>query len=56
MSSNRSIGGKHLAAFWPDVVRPPVQGDHFRYHWNGMRVDVAQRISGDHVIFCVPEI
>ena len=53
--SVRNPGGTCIAAFWPDVVRPPVQGDHFRYHWNGMRVDMAQRISGDRVIFAIPE-
>ena len=30
--------GSAIAAFWPDVVGRPVQGEHLCYHWNGCRV------------------
>lgn len=41
--SVRMAGGRCIGAFWPDVVTIPVQGAHFRYHWNGSRVDYVRR-------------
>lgn len=48
--SLRHDGGQCIAVFFPDVVTPPIQGEHFRYHWNGERVDFVQRMSGDRSI------
>lgn len=43
--SVRYPGGTCFAAFWPDVMRPPVQGRHLRYHWDGARVDMIRDLS-----------
>ncbi|MGI9523177.1 MAG: RES family NAD+ phosphorylase [Hyphomicrobiaceae bacterium] len=48
--SLRHSGGECIAVFYPDVVTPPKQSDHFRYHWNGDQVDFVQQISGDRPI------
>lgn len=39
--SVRRPGGSCIAAFWPDVVRPPIQGGHWRYFWDGARITHA---------------
>lgn len=44
--SQRNADGECIAAFWPDVVTAPVQGDHYRYHWNGSHIDYARRVTG----------
>lgn len=49
--SQRHNGGECIAAFYPDVVTPPRQGDHFRYHWNGRQVDFVQKITGERTVF-----
>ena len=49
--SQRHDGGECFAAFYPDVVTPPRQGGHFRYHWNGSRVDFVQKITGERTVF-----
>jgi len=49
--SLRRPGGECIAAFWPNVVSPPTQGDHYRYHWNGEVVDFARKITGDRAIY-----
>ena len=49
--SVRHEGGECIAAFWPDVVTPPVQGDHFRYYWDGERVSYVRKVSGDRAIY-----
>lgn len=43
--SVRFDGGNCIAAFWPDVVPVPVQGDHFSYHWNGEAVDYVRNLA-----------
>ena len=43
--SVRFDGGACIAAFWPDVVPVPVQGDHFSYHWNGEAVDYVRNLA-----------
>lgn len=48
--SLRHDGGQCIAIFFPDAVTPPVQAQHFRYHWNGTRVDFVQALSGDREI------
>lgn len=37
--SVRCPGGECAGIFWPDLIPPPVQGDHFDFHWDGERVD-----------------
>lgn len=32
--------GLCVAAFWPDVIKVPVQGRHFAYHFNGKIIDL----------------
>ncbi len=51
--SVRLSGGECIAAFWPDVVSVPVQGDHFAYHWNGDTIDYVRRISGIEQVFAL---
>lgn len=49
--SQRRAGGQCIAAFYPDVVSVARQADHFRYHWDGERIDFVQRISGTREMF-----
>ncbi len=49
--SVRLNGGECFAAFWPDVVSPPAQADHYGYHWNGDTIDYVRRVSGDEQVF-----
>ena len=49
--SVRHESGTCVAAFWPDVVTPPRQADHYSYHWNGTRIDYVRRITGTRAIF-----
>lgn len=51
--SQRHEGGLCIAAFYPDVVGIPAQGDHFRYHWNGDQIDYVQKKSGDQAIYAL---
>lgn len=51
--SLRNAGGQCIAAFWPDVVTAPMQGDHFRYHWNGNHIDYARRTSGERLTYAL---
>jgi RES domain-containing protein len=46
-------GGECLAALWPDAVGIPQQARHFRYHWDGARVDILRELTltGDGKIF-----
>ena len=52
--SLRYPGGVCFAAFWPNVVTPPMQGDHYRDHWNGRKVDLVQRLTGEKPVFSLP--
>jgi hypothetical protein len=45
--SVRHAPGMCLAAFYPDVVGVPAQGDHFRYYWDGSRITYARKITGE---------
>ena len=38
--SVRHEGGLCIAAFWPDVIRIPMQARHFAYHFNGEFIDM----------------
>jgi hypothetical protein len=49
--SVRHPGGECIAAFFPDVVTPPDQGDHFRYHWDGESVGYVRKVGGDRAIY-----
>jgi len=51
--SVRNLGGECIAAFWPDIVAKPVQRRHFRYHWDGTRIDMIHelRLDGKGPIF-----
>ncbi|MFO7854236.1 MAG: RES family NAD+ phosphorylase [Paracoccaceae bacterium] len=44
--SVRRPGGECIGTFWPDVVSPARQGEHYRYHWDGARIDYARQITG----------
>lgn len=50
-SSQRRAGGQCIAAFYPDVVSVARQADHFRYHWDGEKIDFVQQISGVRTMF-----
>jgi hypothetical protein len=43
--SVRHRGGECIAAFRTRAVSLPVQGKHFRYHWNGERIDRVLTVS-----------
>lgn len=49
--SLRNETGECFGAFYPDVVRPAKQADHFRYHWNGTTVDFVQKITGGKAMY-----
>jgi RES domain-containing protein len=51
--SVRHPSGECLAAFWPNAVGIPHQTRHFRYHWDGARVDILRELTlaGDGRIF-----
>jgi hypothetical protein len=37
-NSVRYRGGENFAAFWPDVVKLPIQGPHLQYDWDGSKI------------------
>jgi hypothetical protein len=43
--SARRAGGECIAAFRTRAVSLPVQGKHFRYHWDGSRIDRVMTVS-----------
>lgn len=49
--SQRLREGTCIAAFFPDVVSRARQADHFRYHWNGERIDFVQKLTGGRTMF-----
>jgi hypothetical protein len=49
--SVRRPGGECIAAFFPDVVGLPVQGDHLKYFWDGTRILYIRKITGDGLIY-----
>lgn len=49
--SVRRPGGECIAAFFPDVVKPPVQGDHFDYFWDGIRIRYVRKITGEPAVY-----
>lgn len=47
--SVRNAGGLCFAAFFPDVMRPPIQARHISYHWDGSRIDMIKDYTNDKV-------
>lgn len=45
--SVRNPGGECVALFWPDVPGIPVQGRHFRYYWDGTRINMIRELTLD---------
>ncbi|WMT91122.1 RES family NAD+ phosphorylase [Pelagibacterium sp. H642] len=43
--SVRCPDGECVGIFWPDLMPAPVQGDHFDFHWDGIRVDRVRNCS-----------
>jgi hypothetical protein len=52
--SVRHPGGLCAGLFYPDLARPPVQGRHLDYHWNGSRVDYY-RDAGSREVFAITQ-
>ncbi len=48
--SVRADGGECAAIFWPNLIPIPLQGDHYDYHWDGVRVDMVRNCR-THAIF-----
>ncbi len=55
--SVRQKGGECLAAFWPDIIGIPQQTAHWRYHWDGVRIDIIREVtlSGKGRIFAIDD-
>ena len=51
-NSVRSPSGECIGLFWPDVIAPPVQGDHFVFHWDGHCVDRVRNCRSND-IYCL---
>ena len=49
--SQRLSSGTCIAAFYPDVVSRAKQADHFRYHWNGERIDFVRKLTDTLTLF-----
>lgn len=47
-------GGGCFAAFFPDVMGAPAETAHFRYHWNGARIDRLYRSADGGVTDLAP--
>ena len=43
--SVRHAGGTCFAAFYPDVMQPPVQARHISYHWDGVQIDMIKDLG-----------
>ncbi len=52
--SVRNPGGTCFAAFYPDVMAPPIQGRHISYHWNGARIDMIKDLAASAVYAISP--
>ncbi|CAK03005.1 RES family NAD+ phosphorylase [Rhizobium johnstonii] len=49
-NSVRMPGQRCIGIFWPDAITIPVQGRHYCYHWNGMRVDFVRQYDTGAVL------
>lgn len=47
--SVRNPGGTCFAAFYPDVMAPPIQARHLSYHWDGTRIDMIKDLANASV-------
>lgn len=47
--SVRDEGGECFAAFYPDVVGIPKQGEHLSYHWDGGQIDQIRFLTGERI-------
>ena len=52
--SVRNPSGTCFAAFYPDVISPPVQGRHLSYHWNGSVIDLIKDLGSSQVFAVMP--
>jgi len=52
--SVRNPGGACFAAFYPDVMSPPVQGRHLSYHWDGSAIDLIKDLGSSQVFAVMP--
>lgn len=43
--SARHVGGECVAVFYPDLVAPCVQAEHFIYRWNGSRIEAVLKVT-----------
>ena len=43
--SVRHAGGTCFAAFYPDVMLPPIQARHLCYHWDGIAIDMIKDLG-----------
>jgi hypothetical protein len=43
--SARHAGGECVAVFYPDLVAPCVQAEHFIYRWNGTRIEAVLKVT-----------
>jgi len=53
--SVRHREGTCFAAFWPNVVSVARQADHYKYRWNGRRIDYVRRTTGKREIYELSE-
>lgn len=52
--SVRNPGRTCFAAFYPDVITPPVHGRHLTYHWNGSAIDMVKDVGSSQVFAVLP--
>ncbi|MET0504817.1 MAG: RES family NAD+ phosphorylase [Luteibacter sp.] len=43
--SARHPGGECIAVFFPDLIAPCVQAEHFIYRWNGQRIEAVLKVT-----------
>ena len=52
--SVRNAGGTYFAAFYPDVMSPPIQGRRLPYHWDGTCIDMIKDLADSAVYAIAP--
>lgn len=43
--SVRAARGMCVAIFWPDLIPIPIQGNHYKFHFDGTRVDRVRNLT-----------
>jgi len=43
--SARHVGGECVAVFFPDLVAPCLQAEHYIYRWNGTRIEAVLKVT-----------